>query len=539
MKNQKENLFIYYSNSVKEEPEGGRAMTFESLVRLVKSREFYKSVGKYRDVSFYCPSFTGFARPFFTAVICRMMGTGSVSFIDQDGERLPIGAGELLRQFCIFVREQLTYRRFLKTVEGELEELSGRERTVAHISHEGVPCYLRCDMSYGYIAGGSVGHIAGVVNNLKKCTGSEPLFLSTDVIPTVDQTIRQHIIKGEVPYGNIRDISGIAFNRVCYATLEAYTRGEKVRFLYQRSALNAYAGIQFAMQRQIPFVLEYNGSEVWISKKWGGRSLKAGGISEKIESLTFEKADLITCVSRALKEQLVKSGVDANKIIVTPNGVNPDLYRPERSGEEVREKYNLSPDAIVVGFIGTYGAWHGAEVLAEAFAIAVKRGGSPSNLRLMFIGDGLRMPQVKAIVRKNGVMEYCRFTGIVAQSNGPDYLAACDILVSPQIKNQDGTPFFGSPTKLFEYMAMGRAIIASDLDQLAEVCENDKTAILCKPGDPEELAGAIIKLAGNRELRNELGKNARERVCERYTWEIHTRKIVEALNRVCRAHVHV
>lgn len=529
MKNQKENLFIYYSNSVTGDIGDGRAITFESLVRLVKSREFFKSIGMYRNVYFYCPSFTGFARPFFTAVICRMLGTGAIRWIDKEGDRLDIGAFQLFRQFGIFVREQLTYRRFLRSVEEELEELSGEQRTKPSMPEEGVPCYLRCDMSYGYIAGGSIGHIAGVVNNLKSCTGREPLFITSDTIPTVDETIRQHIIKGEIPYGNIKDISSIAFSRVCYRAAKALTGKEPIRFIYQRSALNSYAGIQLALKKQIPFILEYNGSEFWISKKWGGRSLKACNISEKIERLTFEKADLITCVSSALMDQLVQCGVNRDKIIVTPNGVNPALYRPDIPGDDIRNKLDLERDKIVVGFIGTYGAWHGAEILAEAFALAVNRDINNSNLRMLWIGDGLRMPAVKAIVKAHGIQAHCRFAGVVPQREGPEYLAACDILVSPQIKNPDGTPFFGSPTKLFEYMAMGKAIIASDLDQLAEVCEDGKTALLCKPGVPGEFTEAIVKLAADEGMRGELGKKARETVCEKYTWEIHTRKIVEAL----------
>lgn len=531
----KKDLFIYYSNSMMGSSRTGEVITFESLVRLAKSRAFIKSIKKYKNVYFYCPSFTGFARPFLTAVICRLLGSKTCYWVDKENNHLRIGIKELCRQFSVFFKEQLTYKTYLRTVKEELADLLKEEHCETQKSFEGIPCYLRCDMSYGYIAGGSIGHIAGVVNNLEQITGNSPLFISSDTIPTVDHAIIQHIIKGEVSFGNIRDISSIAYNEICYDALESFIGNKKIMFLYQRSALNAYAGIKYALKNQIPFVLEYNGSEVWISGKWGGRKLKANEISEQIERLTFDKADLITCVSRALQEQLVQNGVSESKIIVNPNGVDPNKYRPELSGKAVRKIFNIDQDKIVVGFIGTYGAWHGAEILAQAFANTVSSREYGEKLHFMFIGDGQRMPDVKRIISSSGFQEKCSFTGVVPQNEGPDYLAACDILVSPQIKNPDGTPFFGSPTKLFEYMAMGKAIIASNMEQLAEVCENGKTALLCEPGSVSELSDAILRLASDKALRDRLGANARKEVCEKYTWEIHTKKIVEALQRKMEA----
>ncbi len=83
------------------------------------------------------------------------------------------------------------------------------------------------------------------------------------------------------------------------------------------------------------------------------------------------------------------------------------------------------------------------------------------------------------------------FTGSLPREKVVEYLDASDILVSPHIPMPDGSRFFGSPTKLFEYMAMGKGIVASRLEQLAEVLEHDQTALLVTPGNVEELAEAI------------------------------------------------
>ncbi|MEM9683439.1 MAG: glycosyltransferase [Pseudomonadota bacterium] len=104
--------------------------------------------------------------------------------------------------------------------------------------------------------------------------------------------------------------------------------------------------------------------------------------------------------------------------------------------------------------------------------------------------------------------------------------------MSPHVPNPDGTPFFGSPTKLFEYMAARRAIVASDLDQVGEVLSDNETALLATPGDPDALAATLARAAEDAPLRARLSEEAR-RVCEaRHTWLIHTRRILDALSAV-------
>ena len=119
------------------------------------------------------------------------------------------------------------------------------------------------------------------------------------------------------------------------------------------------------------------------------------------------------------------------------------------------------------------------------------------------------------------------------QAEAPIHLAASDVLVSPHVPNADGSPFFGSPTKLFEYMAAGKAIIASDLEQIGDVLRDD-LAVLVTPGDSDDLARALRDLAANPARRAELGARARARVLEQYTWDHPVGAVLEALARVTR-----
>lgn len=515
---------VVHCNQTIDEGEGYEIINLEQLALLARSGGIFRKIFAYRSVRLHCDSLETLGQPFLVAAACRMLTAGKCYFEDDEHKTLKISLFRLAALSFSFLKEQMTAKSYLKKtgllVAGLFSQNTGKGPM------EGSALFLRCDLPYLYMAGGSIGHIAGVVNNLEKATGSVPVFVSSREIPTVDSGVKRYGIDRHVSYKNAGDVMSIAYNDNIRAALDSVFAKERISFLYQRSALNAFAGVECAMKHKIPFVLEYNGSEIWIAKNWGNRGIKGLSLSEQIERLTFEKADLITCVSSPLKRQLVELGIEEDKIIVTPNGVNPDMYRPDIDGSGIRDKYHIGKEKTVIGFIGTFGAWHGAEILAEAFALLA---GKYQNIHLLMIGDGVRMAQVKETVRSGHLEQAVTLTGIVPQKEGPRYLAACDILVSPTIKNPDGTPFFGSPTKLFEYMAMGKGIVASDLDQMAEVLEHERTALLVEPNQAAAAAGAIARLVEDKELRARLGENARAEACAKYTWEKHTGKIISAL----------
>jgi glycosyltransferase involved in cell wall biosynthesis len=114
----------------------------------------------------------------------------------------------------------------------------------------------------------------------------------------------------------------------------------------------------------------------------------------------------------------------------------------------------------------------------------------------------------------------------------PALLDACDILLSPHVPLEDGSDFFGSPTKLFEYMAMGKGIVASRLGQIGDVLTDNETALLVEPGNAGQLADAILRLSKSREMRERLGVAARHAAIERYTWKQNAQRVIDAYHEV-------
>ena len=118
--------------------------------------------------------------------------------------------------------------------------------------------------------------------------------------------------------------------------------------------------------------------------------------------------------------------------------------------------------------------------------------------------------------------------GAVEHERVPALLDACDILVSPHVPLDAGAEFFGSPTKLFEYMAMGKGIVASRLGQIGEVLQHQETALLVDPGNVPQLTDAILRLTAAPELRARLGAAARRAAVERYTWKHNAQRVIDA-----------
>jgi glycosyltransferase involved in cell wall biosynthesis len=507
---------------------GDTVVAFDDFAQWIKSGKVALMPGRYSTSRILVHRLESSGRPLPLGLALRWMTRGAVRIEDVRGRARPIGVGTLARWVTQVAVELFGIDALLRRVEGmvtALEQESPRPGTAVDLSRP--PLYLRSDLSFGVRAGGSVGHIAGVVNELEHFA-APPVFVTTDDIAIVHPHIQQHLVAPLEAFWNFKELPTFVLNDALEAGSLRALAGRTPAFVYQRYSLNNYTGIRIARTMNVPLVVEYNGSEIWMSRHWG-RPIVHEALSSRIEQLNLRAADLVVVVSRAMKDEVVARGVDAARVLVNPNGVDPDRYSPDVDGSPVRAQYGLK-DAFVIGFIGTFGPWHGAETLARAFvALRASNPALASTSRLLMIGEGATMAEVRRILSDGGALDSSVFTGLVPQEDGARYLAACDVLVSPHVPNSDGTPFFGSPTKLFEYMGMGKAIVASKLDQIGEVLEDMRTALLVPPGDVDALAIAIARLAGDRALRERLGADARRAVLERYTWREHTRRTIDQL----------
>lgn len=521
-------VITHSANPPKVEKEA-LVISFDELLHWIGTRRILRLPLAFSQVSFHTHRLDALVRPFLVSLILRYLSRGCCVIVDSREQvkrtTLPgilLDASRLLRDYFggFFIRAEI--RRQLQLLESSKES-----RPATWPTGEGA-IYLRTDLWFGVKAGGSVTHIAGVLNNLGK-HGNQPVFFSSDSIPLVDSSITQHIIEPPGRFWDFPEMPALVYNREVIQTVEPFLKKGGTSFIYQRYSLNNFSGAWLAKHHCLPFVLEYNGSEIWINRHWG-RPLHHEELSQRIEMANFHAADLIVVVSEPMRTELLQRGIAFDKILVNPNGVDETRYYPEIDASELRVRLGLQ-GKTVIGFIGTFGPWHGTEVLLEAYISLIRhKSALKDNTHLLLIGDGARMPALRQLTDDAGIGGNVTFAGLVPQEEGPLYLAACDILAAPTLPNPDGTPFFGSPTKLFEYMAMGKAIVASDLDQIGQVLRHEQSALLVEPGNVEALRQAVSRLIASPELCCMLGLGARKEVCSRYTWRQHTARIISSLH---------
>ena len=510
---------------------GETVITTDELKHWIRSGRVLARAGRYGEVRLLTDRVDALGRPLPAALAARLLSRGAVCVADAQGQRRPIPASLLVRWIGQAVTEPFRRGSLIAEVEREVAALetatANGPQAGAVFGAQASPLYLRADLSFGVKAGGSIGHTAGVINHLGD-DAAPPMVITSDPVPTVSPAIETHTIEPDEAFWNYQELPAFVMNRAVTRTATRVVGTRIPAFVYQRYTLNGYAAVQLAQHWQVPLVTEYNGSEVWVARHWG-RPLTHESLSTRIERINLTAAHLVSVVSRPLADEVIALGVEPSRVLINPNGVEPERYRPDIDAAAIRDRLGLT-GRTVIGFIGTFGPWHGAEVLAHAFVELLRaRPELVDRVRLLWIGDGTTLPAVREILKSGGATGACVFTGLVPQADGPAYLAACDVYVSPHVPNRDGTPFFGSPTKLFEYMAMGRGIVASSLDQIAEVLEDGHTALLVPPGDAGSLAAALARLVDDPALRATLGAQARTAALARYTWREHVRRMVEAL----------
>ncbi len=380
--------------------------------------------------------------------------------------------------------------------------------------------YLRSTPSAGTPAGGAATHINGFVNAAVEL-GAKITFISNDRIAGLDeQKLALKIIHPET-VGISRAAFDLHNNLIFSAGALREIEESPVDLIYQRYGRFTSAGVEASLRTGIPLFLEYNGSEVWIGKHWDISGMIP--LLERFERLNLAVAARIFVVSAVERRNLLRCGIPDEKIVVNPNGVDPEKFQPGIGGAAVRRELGVAEHETLAGFVGTFGPWHGVLTLAEAITLLP----DDSGVRFLLIGAGRLRDEVERIIRHAGKEQQVVFAGHVDHERVPVLLDACDILLSPHVPLEDGSEFFGSPTKLFEYMAMGKGIIASRLGQIDDVLVDEETALLVEPGNARQLSEAILRLKRARGLRERMGAEARRIVIAQHTWSHNAQRVLD------------
>jgi PEP-CTERM/exosortase A-associated glycosyltransferase len=279
--------------------------------------------------------------------------------------------------------------------------------------------------------------------------------------------------------------------------------------------LNAIPALRVSRKLGIPFVYEIR--TLWEDAavdtgKYGPRSWKYKAV-RWLETWICRQASCVTVISQGLREDFIKRGIPAEQIRVIPNGVDVRMFRPPPSDASKLSRWNFAGKKIV-GYVGSFFPFEGLDLLVDAIARLSPR---RPDIGLLLVGGGDTEPELKAQIKRLKLESNVAIAGALPQSEIPEIYSLIDVLVYPR-RSMRLTELV-TPLKPLEAMAMGKAVVASDVGGHRELIEDGQTGILFRAGDVTALAEAIERTVDDVDLRRELGRRGTEWVSRERSWD--------------------
>lgn len=305
--------------------------------------------------------------------------------------------------------------------------------------------------------------------------------------------------------GHAYEVAELAYSVIAYRRLSKAIRRFHPDLIYERHALFNLAGIAASRRYSVPLFLEVNAPYATARRASG---LRLRSLAAHLETLVWRSATRVLPVTEVLAAIIEAGGVPRARILVVPNAVNPEDYRDLPTVQEAKARLGLQ-DRIVIGFTGFVCEWDRLDRVLSWMARRQDR----DRLHLLVVGDGPVRAQLEACARQLGISDRLTFTGVVARRQVPALAMAFDIAL------QTALVPYASPLCLFEYLALGKAIVAPDQPNHHEVLKPDVDAILYPPHDSDGLERRLEALVVEPELRQKLGSAAAAAIGERrLTW---------------------
>ena len=307
----------------------------------------------------------------------------------------------------------------------------------------------------------------------------------------------------------------LAYSAVAYRRLAAAAREFKPDALYERYNLFLLSGVMLKRQLRIPLLLEVNAPLAEERARFGGLGLP--WLARWAEDFVWRGADVVLPVTRVLADQVRARGVPDSRLVVVPNGINQAHFAAAPSPQAARARLGAGWDnALVLGFTGFVRDWHGVDRVLHWMASPA----ADPRARLLMVGDGPARPDLERLATELGLGERVRFTGVVDRDEVPALVAAFDIALQPAVVA------YASPLKLFEYLALGKAIIAPRQPNLAEVLVDGANALLFDPAQPGAFEAGLTRLGADAALRERLAAGAAASIVEQgLTWQANARRV--------------
>jgi glycosyltransferase involved in cell wall biosynthesis len=280
--------------------------------------------------------------------------------------------------------------------------------------------------------------------------------------------------------------------------------------------LNAYLGMQQAKKHDISFVYYLiDHLHSLLPNKFTQK------IAEQFEKQTIKHADKIFVINKGLKDYAVEMGGDINKISVIPAGVDLEKFNPQVDGSPIREKYGVKNDDILLFFMGWIYDFSGMKEVAESLSTTKNE-----KIKLMIVGEGDLYKPLLDMKHDNNLDEKLILTGKIPFEEIPKHIAAANICLLPAYKNE--TMMNIVPIKIYEYMAMGKPVVATALPGIQKEFGLDNGINYI--GKPNQALEKSVFLYEKNMIKSQ-GKKASSYLQDK-DWNQVTQKFVDLLNEV-------
>jgi glycosyltransferase involved in cell wall biosynthesis len=313
----------------------------------------------------------------------------------------------------------------------------------------------------------------------------------------------------------------LGYSVVAYRRLAREARDFEPDFIYERYNLFLLSGLMLSRRRRIPLLLEVNSPLAEEREQFGGLALPR--LAAWAEGVVWRGADVVLPVTHVLRTHVAARGAAVHRIAVVPNGINLSQFGSAPDTPTAKAALGWERE-LVLGFTGFVREWHGVDRILRWMASS----DAPAEARLLIVGDGPAREPLEGLASELALGDRVRFTGIVSREEVPRYVAAFDVALQPAV-----VPY-ASPLKLFEYLALGKAIVAPRQPNIEEVLEHGHNALLFDPKESGSIERSLSRLCRDGELRQRIGAAAIATIALRnLTWEGNAQRVIALAAPLC------
>jgi glycosyltransferase involved in cell wall biosynthesis len=372
--------------------------------------------------------------------------------------------------------------------------------------------------------GGARAHITGVVAGFEAQDWEVKTFVVGDHIPRV-RRVPSTVVAGDAGRRFALDIARLATGRIARGWVSLRFRGFP-DLVYERFAAFQALGWAFG-RRGIPWILETQSVD-YQERLTERESIFLSNVAERFEIRAYQQCDVIVCVSNILRDRLAqRPEIDAEKILVVPMAFDPTRFDPRRFATRHPSSGRLS-----IVFVGELLRRHRIDLLLHA--ISDIRRTDNIEVELKVAGEGPARKEWESLCMALNLDDRVRFVGRIDMDAVPEFISEADIGYVGHA-DSDRSPAHSSPTKLYEYMAMQKPVIAAGSDDVEKLVVEGRTGFLFKPGDRNGLASVLRRACDQRPALPTMGLAARSKVATAHTWSTRVRSMVQGIDRILSA----